>query len=89
MRSLRRRILARLGAPTGLTVTVYRDVCDRWRWRIQAPNGRLLAVSTDAYECYEHAASQAVTLFPQATLLSDVLPFFHPAHTSHPSQVPV
>lgn len=78
MRRIRCRLLAAIGAPTGLTVTVYRQMDSEWRWRIQAPNGRILAISSESYARHNHAVTQASSLFPQATLIDE-------ATSSHPS----
>lgn len=50
-----------------LTLTVFRDRAGRWRWRMQARNGRIVADSAEGYTRRSDARRAAVRLTDTAT----------------------
>lgn len=48
----------------GVTVAIYLDDAEEWRWRLRARNGRILADSGEGYARKAHAVAMAAALFP-------------------------
>jgi uncharacterized protein YegP (UPF0339 family) len=49
-------------------VSVYRDAEDKWRWRRQSENGKIVSTSGEGYESREHALKMAGDLNPETVV---------------------
>jgi uncharacterized protein YegP (UPF0339 family) len=55
----------------GDKVTIFKDDAGDWRWRRQAENGRIIAISGEGYENRSHAIRmvEALTIGQDVTVL--------------------